>query len=261
MNPLHIALAFAALIFAFGIAITLLNSARLNLKAALDREREAHRGAKLINTVLQKSLTAKNTEMLAMKDAYNKELNESEAVINEGRIQIKRLDDKIRHLMNNIESLELQLPMRPRDRQRNSKGQFLPRDTRKAEFKQGMEKVSAAFKNIQADIDRIANSSDESTESALNMGRTLAMGQPAKPKHRLTHGLTVKNPTEDEAKAIFAEAKRLGIVTDQQNGNRYCIWFSAEFGVLWGNDLWVDGEEFVTASEFIARMQGKEANA
>jgi len=87
-------------------------------------------------------------------------------------------------------------------------------------------------------------------------GRFLPRNQ-QKPSHRLTPGLTVKNPTEDEAKAIFAEANRVGIrIFNKHRKDLDHIWvtdcLSISRCVL--NDEQIK-QFFVTASEFIARMQ------
>lgn len=79
---------------------------------------------------------------------------------------------------------------------------------------------------------------------------------------KLIHGLTVKNPTEDEAKMIFDEARRLGIESSVSRGR-----VSKQFPNIW----YCEGERFnegvcdcsgifnraeiVTAKEFVQRMQ------
>lgn len=236
MNPLHIALAFATLILAFGVATFMLNSAKLNALAALDREREAHLKATKTNRLLQKA----NDNAVKEIETLTEKLESAMSIIDEQRIQIKRLDIKLNHAEADRVELRAErltaenklAEVLSKVRQRNAKGQFLPR---------GVMQTKYNDKGVAVDLAKFGNDILE--------GLT-------KPSHRLTHGMTVKTPTEDEAKAIFAEAKRLGVrMANKPSRNRYCIWFSDEFGLDWGNDTPITGEEFVTASEFIARMQ------
>jgi len=77
----------------------------------------------------------------------------------------------------------------------------------------------------------------------------------AQPK--LIHGLTVKNPTDDEAKMIFDEARRLGLRTYAENRNDLpFIWWSVTDTVSRRADSdWPVEQIFVTAKEFVQRMQ------
>jgi hypothetical protein len=77
----------------------------------------------------------------------------------------------------------------------------------------------------------------------------------AQPK--LIHGLTVKNPTEDEAKMIFDEAMRLDLSTYAENRTDLpFIWWSVTDAVSRCADSdWPVKQIFVTAQEFVQRMQ------
>ena len=76
-------------------------------------------------------------------------------------------------------------------------------------------------------------------------------------KPKLVHGLTVKNPTDDEAKMIFDEAKRLGLSTYAEHRiDLPFIWWSVTDTVSRCADSdWPVEQIFVTAKEFVQRMQ------
>lgn len=84
--------------------------------------------------------------------------------------------------------------------------------------------------------------------------------------HGLTHRLTVEFPTEEEGNAIFTEAKKLGIPVYEKSIEMKelpHIWFSPSSKVS-RKTLAHDSDlqhTFVTAAEFIARMQPQQTNA
>ena len=108
----------------------------------------------------------------------------------------------------------------------------------------------------KAYIKEVKSAIDELNE-AFGKIKEIAAAQP-----KLVHGLTVKNPTEDEAKMIFDEARRLGVTSDRQKhsvmyGELNHIWFHEKFGICYRIDILRDGsiEHVVTAKEFVQRMQ------
>ena len=74
---------------------------------------------------------------------------------------------------------------------------------------------------------------------------------------KLVHGLTVKNPTEDEAKMIFDEARRFGLrihAEERLEAELPNIWFTPNDTVsrcIIGSSQ----RQYVTAKEFVQRMQ------
>lgn len=232
MNPLHIALIFVILILAFGVATVLLNSAKLNLQASLDREQEAHRGAKLINTALQKSLSAKNAEMVKKDHEIIKLKQAGIAATNSGQglAEIaKELHQRVKEAENQANrhkaefiavSNELEAT-KAKVRKRDANGKFLPSGNARPKR---VKKVKAAIE----------------VESP-----------------KLVHGLTVKNPTESEAKMIFDEAKRLGLrihAMERIAADLPHIWFAPNDTV----SRCIIGalqRQYVTAKEFVQRMQ------
>ena len=74
---------------------------------------------------------------------------------------------------------------------------------------------------------------------------------------KLVHGLTVKNPTKDEAKMIFDEAKRLGLrihAEERLEAELPHVWFTPNDTVsrcIIGSSQ----RQYVTAKEFVQRMQ------
>jgi hypothetical protein len=86
--------------------------------------------------------------------------------------------------------------------------------------------------------------------------------RPERKPHTLKHGMTVKNPTTEEAKEIFAEARRLGIIapysgSDRLNSNYPDIWYSTIGNV--SRCVVDEGRRAlsITPQEFIARMRGE----
>jgi hypothetical protein len=83
--------------------------------------------------------------------------------------------------------------------------------------------------------------------------------QPIESKEGLVRGLTVKSPTQDEAKQIFELAKELGIGTYDKKLTSICpsIWVyknrNFEIGIC--ADTNRDFMTYVTASEFMRRMR------
>lgn len=78
--------------------------------------------------------------------------------------------------------------------------------------------------------------------------------------HTLKHGMTVKNPTEDEVMDVIDEAKKAGIEIETP------LKYSSEYPSIWYNRRRVisactndvlDGDIYITTEEFIARMRGE----
>jgi len=77
-------------------------------------------------------------------------------------------------------------------------------------------------------------------------------------KLKLVHGLTVKNPTEDEAKMIFDEARRLKIKVSKDDAGVPCpnIWvFHKKICVCVEHVVDYEWVTVVTAKEFVQRMR------
>jgi hypothetical protein len=82
--------------------------------------------------------------------------------------------------------------------------------------------------------------------------------KPRKP-HTLKHVMTVKHPTQEQAKRIFREAKKAGILhrnAELPSGRCPSIWFLNNDGVhhCGGGE---SGCKIVTASEFVRRIKGE----
>ena len=114
--------------------------------------------------------------------------------------------------------------------------------------------------------------SDESRVSASEQLKE-AFSQIKSESPKLVHGLTVKNPTEDEAKMIFDEARRLGAdklgieiddvkILDSTGKRMPNIWYSEskDYGrsISWRVAILQhskNDEQVVTAKDFVQRMQ------
>jgi len=130
-------------------------------------------------------------------------------------------------------------------RKRDKDGKFLPSGNARPKR---VKKVKAASDAEHAFDEMMGNPIEQLQE---------AFSQIKAESPKLVHGLTVKNPTEDEARMIFDEARRLGLPTDNtvKHELHSVIWYGKRRGISWGSDLHVYGEEFVTAKEFVQRMQ------
>ena len=105
---------------------------------------------------------------------------------------------------------------------------------------------------VSADITAVEDAI-QGVNNAFSQIKELVDAQP-----KLIHGLTVKNPTEDEAKMIFDEARRLKIKVSKNDSGVPCpnIWAYHKKICVCVEDV-VDYEwvEVVTAQEFVQRMK------
>lgn len=133
-------------------------------------------------------------------------------------------------------------------RKRDANGKFLPSGNARPK----------RVKKLKAVFDEVSDYAKE-TSTALDNLRKL-FSTTTLPK--LVHGMTVKNPTEAEAKMIFDEAKRLGVLSKYSKG--VCKTFK---DICYSNRF-EDGSDGViecvfnstacaqvTAKEFVQRMQ------
>ena len=151
----YIALAVGGIILLFAIASTWLNNKRLKALTDLDRERDAHLKASKTNSLLQKA----NDNAVKEIDSLTEKLESAMSIIDEQRIQIKRLDQKLNHA--EADRVELRAEKLTAEnkltaalgkvRQRNAKGQFLPRKASQAELDQAV-KDCAKFMDESIDI-------------------------------------------------------------------------------------------------------------
>lgn len=195
----------------------------------LKKEQDSHLKATKINSLL----TKENKEI-------DQKLAESEHKLRDAEKEIRDLQAKLDHaeadrveLRAERATLENKLTdALAKVRKRDKDGKFLPsgnaRPKRVKKVKSAVNELTGAFDQIKA----------------------------AQPK--LTHGLTVKNPTEDEAKMIFDEARRLEaeLWDGRMPNTSFPNIFVTEDIIIsrYSNDL-PDDHICVTAKEFVQRMQ------
>jgi exonuclease VII small subunit len=126
-----------------------------------------------------------------------------------------------------------------------------------------LRRTIQGLEGTQTQLERMV--SDLSAERAT-LYRRNAKGQiePITPKprkpHTLKHGMTVKDPTPQQAKRIFAEARKAGIEVYEQEklGDEFPnIWFGNPSSVVMPARS-KDTDIYITPTEFIRRIRGEQ---
>jgi len=132
-----------------------------------------------------------------------------------------------------------------------------------------LRRTIQGLEGTQTQLERII--SDLSAERAT-LYRRNAKGQiePITPKprkpHTLKHGMTVKDPTEAQAKRIFSEARKAGIGIDDLTGDEEIavLVFSSKYTNLASKDAilsvssYIKEATYITPTEFIRRIRGEQ---
>jgi uncharacterized coiled-coil protein SlyX len=132
------------------------------------------------------------------------------------------------------------------------------------------EATVKGLKETQAQLERIIHKTsaqlDHLSAERANLYFRNAKGQiePINPKprkpHTLKHSMTVKDPTEVQAKRIFREAKKAGLetgamITDYYNDVFYTI---DDCGFVSACKSLSDKTNYITTTEFIRRIRGEQ---
>ena len=227
---------FLFCIFTCGLLVWAVISRQIKVWKLQD-EQEAHLKATKINSLL----TKENKEI-------NDKLAESEHKLRDAEKEIRELQSKLDHAeADRIElraeraTLENKLTdALAKVRKRDKDGKFLPSGNARPK----------RVKKVKGETDAL-RAFDEMMGSPIEQLDAMTI------KPKLVHGLTVKNPTDDEAKMIFDEAKRLGLSTYAEHRiDLPFIWWSVTDTVSRCADSdWPVEQIFVTAKEFVQRMQ------
>jgi len=129
------------------------------------------------------------------------------------------------------------------------------------------EATVKGLKETQAQLERII--SDLSAErSTLYFRNAKWQIEPITPKprkpHTLKHGMTVKDPTEAQAKRIFREAKRAGLISNWEGdvtSKTPNVWFGRPRGIDIVSRCIKDLDKsniYITPTEFIRRIRGEQ---
>jgi len=222
----------------------------------LKKEQDSHLKATKINSLL----TKENKEI-------DDKLAQAEHKLRYAEKEVRELQAKLDHAeADRIElraeraTLENKLTdALAKVRKRDKDGKFLPSGNARPKRVKKVDDEKSYIKEANKAMDKL--------NDAFGKIKELAAAQP-----KLTHGLTVKNPTEDEAKMIFDEARRLGVdkfgieidETTISGSGDYMphIWYTESrdyqpsicrrIAVLQHSR---DDEQVVTAKEFVQRMQ------
>ena len=213
------------------------------LKGKLIKEQDSHLKATLINAKLNKALEDEKK----VSDNMEKLLRQVEAEVRDLQAKLDHAEADRIELRAERATLENKLTdALAKVRKRDKDGKFLPSGNGRAKRVKKMSlKVSADITAVEDAIQGVNN--------AFGKIKELVDAQP-----KLIHGLTVKNPTDDEAKMIFDEARRLGIKVSKNDLGVPCpnIWVYYKKICVCVEDV-VDYEwvTVVTAKEFVQRMQ------
>jgi hypothetical protein len=150
-------------------------------------------------------------------------------------------------------------------RSEDTAGYYMTRCEQLQEERDMLRRTIQGLRETQTQLERII--SDLSAERA-NLYFRNAKGQiePITPKprkpHTLRHGMTVKDPTEAQAKRIFAEAKKAGmeVYKAEMFGDEFTdIWYSSPSNVIMPReDRDTVTETRITPTEFIRRIRGEQ---
>ncbi len=224
----------------------------------LKKEQDSHLKATNTNALLNKALSAKNAALQAnehkLRDA-EKEIRDLQAKLDHAENDRIELRAERATLENKLTDALVKVRKRDKD------GKFLPSGNVRVRTPKKVEKKPNS-NGLALNHAYIDEATGVQTESALNMGRTLNLAKDKSPK--LSHGLTVKNPTEGEAKMIFDEARRFGVAIYHEDMSTGCnmIWYygnapKCERGIT-GDSFKANDKverEYVTAKAFVQRMQ------
>jgi len=205
------------------------------LKGKLTKEQDSHLKATLINTKLNKALEDEKK----VSDNMEKLLRQVEAEVRELQAKLDHAEADRIELRAERATLENKLTdALAKVRKRDKDGKFLPSGNVRVKQVKAVSDAERAF--------------DET------MGNPIEQLDGFTVKPKLIRGLTVKNPTEDEAKMIFDEALRLGvkIEDDFRISERYpWIWYADSDCIFSCMATKSDTDTYVTAKEFVQRMQ------
>jgi predicted RNase H-like nuclease (RuvC/YqgF family) len=208
------------------------------LKGKLLKEQDSHLKATLINTKLNKALDDEKK----VSDNMEKLLRQVETEVRDLQAKLDHAEADRIELRAERATLENKLTdALAKVRKRDKDGKFLPSGNARPKR---VKKVKVESYAKRAFDEIMGNPIDQLD------------GMTVKPK--LIHGLTVKNPTEEETKMIFDEAKRLGIEVEDPlrvTSSFPWIWVSP-FGLICScgahHRYFIT---YATAKEFVQRMQ------
>jgi hypothetical protein len=137
-----------------------------------------------------------------------------------------------------------------------------------AQLERIIHKAGADLKDTEANMEWWKNNAQASQAIIATLYLRNAKGQiePITPKprkpHTLKHGMTVKDPTEAQAKRIFREAKKAGIEVYKAEmfGDEFTdIWYSSPSNVIMPRvDRDTVTETRITPTEFVRRIRGEQ---
>ncbi len=206
----------------------------------LKKEQDSHLKATKINSLL----TKENKEI-------DDKLAQAEHKLRDAEKEIRELQAKLDHAeADRIElraeraTLENKLTdALAKVRKRDKDGKFLPSGNGR------VKRVKKVSLKVSADITAV----EDAVDSVYNVLTKIKAESP-----KLIHGLTVKNPTEDEAKMIFDEARRLKIKVSKNDLGVPCpnIWvYHKKICVCVEGVADYEWVTVVTANEFVQRMK------
>jgi len=208
------------------------------LKGKLTKEQDSHLKATNTNTLLNKALSAKNAGL----QANEHKLRDAEKEIRDLQAKLDHAEADRIELRAERATLENQLAAAKRIR--NANGVFVRKD--------------GTYTPKVKPRPTVGDEVVELTGIALPVtAQDVAKALVPKP-HTLRYGMTVKNPTEKEAKEIFEEAMRLGLRVESTLKTSQTfpwIWVAYDGEICSCVSRTCGSQTFVTAKEFVQRMK------
>jgi len=121
------------------------------------------------------------------------------------------------------------------------------------------DRIEKAAKVVEAERDRLLTE-----RASLYFRNSKGQIEPITPKerkpHTLKHGMTVKDPSPEQAKRIFREAKRAGIETtnpEQVSKNYNWVWMNDANQIHACCPVRRKTDTYISAREFLRRIKGE----
>lgn len=240
-----------------------LNTENKDLKQSLLTSHKNHANEREVSAKLDADLKQADIEY----DALSEELN--------GSIKAREIEHHHKQVMQSVHLAQMKIANDKRDEWHNK---YLDVRRENEELIKGIAANQEHHNTLIEKLDAANNNFLHAAEGAVKYHDLIAMPrrkrdkfisqfrrdngikptkQPIESKEGLVRGLTVKNPTQDEAKQIFELAKELGmsLLGEKLPIKAYpWLWYAGDM-IMRCASKHTGSETYVTASEFMRRMR------